>query len=442
MAIQPYLLFRRRNGSLALLAVVLLMIIFSQINMIPSVVEPSLWVSFAGPPLSPPPSSQAHHGDPTISKVKGVSPMPGGTSPKEEWVVKTSLILPQFEYPAILTEDYALQEGEEEADTTEFTPLRPVTDKSKLAIVTFLDNVINPSYQGGSDSDDDGDDHYFTNVRMLTYQLLHDNKTAIRGRRRPYITFVVAVTSRVSASKRARLAADGADVVEVADIPGSAGLNTGDVRWAHAMSKLRVFEWVQYTRVLFLDADTVLRGPVDDLFYTFGAVYPQRTNHARAPQDQPRMPNEFAFVAQPDLAYLGNLERLYPDDPMLTAGYFNAGFWLAAPDKRMFEYLISLIDMKARPFNTNLPEQNLLNYAFRHCDYFQDQHLHCKTGGPLGPMPWMKADTLWSSNRPTLKDYAFGVRALHYKGWETPTSSPLRTLWEEIRNQTVRALGS
>ncbi|PHH51280.1 hypothetical protein CFIMG_005839RAa [Ceratocystis fimbriata CBS 114723] len=149
------------------------------------------------------------------------------------------------------------------------------------------------------------------------------------------------------------------------------------------------------------------------------------------------MPNEFAFVAQPDLAYLGNLERLYPDDPMLTAGYFNAGFWLAAPDKRMFEYLISLIDMKARPFNTNLPEQNLLNYAFRHCDYFQDQHLHCKTGGPLGPMPWIKADTLWSSNRPTLKDYAFGVRALHYKGWETPTSSPLRTLWEEIRNQTL-----
>ncbi|KAL5627260.1 hypothetical protein BROUX41_003413 [Berkeleyomyces rouxiae] len=419
---------RRRNATL-LLAVTLFIILWSQITAIPTAVGTSLslWRS----------SSAEHQLNPSISspnakEAPAISPPTSNSPPKDDGDAPAtpSLVLPHYEYPAILSEEYALPE--QEPQLAHPGSPAPVTDKSRLAIVTYLDHVKDPKTAR---------DYYFTNVRMLTYQLLHDNKTAIPLHRRPFISWVVAVSSRVSAAQRAQLTADGATVVEAADLPAAAALNTGDPRWAHVTSKLRLFEWVHYARVLFLDADTLLRGPVHDLFYTPEAVYPRRTNHARASKGQAPMPAEFVFVARPDLAYLDDLDRSLPDDPVHTAAYFNAGFWLAAPDKQMFDFLVGLIAMSPRPFNANMPEQNLLNYAFRHCDYFQDQYLHCKTGSPLGPMPWSKADSLWSSNRPGLKDYAFGVRALHYKGWEMPVNWPLRTLWDEVRNQTMAKLG-
>merc|ERR1719238_2404901 len=56
-------------------------------------------------------------------------------------------------------------------------------------------------------------------------------------------------------------------------------------RWGHMATKLRLWELTQYKRVLYLDADTVLTGPVEHTFQTvttFGAEAPKYHAHFNA----------------------------------------------------------------------------------------------------------------------------------------------------------------
>jgi alpha-N-acetylglucosamine transferase len=56
-------------------------------------------------------------------------------------------------------------------------------------------------------------------------------------------------------------------------------------RWGHMATKLRLWELTQYKRVLYLDADTVLTGPVTSTFEsitTFGAEAPKYHSHFNA----------------------------------------------------------------------------------------------------------------------------------------------------------------
>jgi len=56
-------------------------------------------------------------------------------------------------------------------------------------------------------------------------------------------------------------------------------------RWGHMATKLRLWQLTQYQRVLYLDADTILTGPVSDVFNTvttFGAEAPKYHSHFNA----------------------------------------------------------------------------------------------------------------------------------------------------------------
>jgi len=56
-------------------------------------------------------------------------------------------------------------------------------------------------------------------------------------------------------------------------------------RWGHMATKLRLWQLTQYERVMYLDADTVLTGPVSTLFETistFGAESPRYHSHFNA----------------------------------------------------------------------------------------------------------------------------------------------------------------
>merc|ERR1719238_367183 len=56
-------------------------------------------------------------------------------------------------------------------------------------------------------------------------------------------------------------------------------------RWGHMATKLRLWQMTQYERVMYLDADTVLTGPVNELFTTvktFGAESPRYHSHFNA----------------------------------------------------------------------------------------------------------------------------------------------------------------
>jgi hypothetical protein len=108
-----------------------------------------------------------------------------------------------------------------------------------VAFVTFLG-----AFTGGIDPnkpENDDDDGYYVSTRVLGYQLMHSPTAGTNAS----IPFVVVVTDETHPRKRARLEKDGAVVIEVSRIsPGWA--IPGDPRWKDMMTKLRLFELIQY----------------------------------------------------------------------------------------------------------------------------------------------------------------------------------------------------
>jgi len=102
---------------------------------------------------------------------------------------------------------------------------------------------------------------------------------------------VALVTKQTPAEWRDPLQVAGWTIVEVDEIAefwwGQCGHSTADQgeRWGHMATKLRLWELTQYERVLYLDADTILTGPVDDVFAsvsTFAAEKPKKHDHFNA----------------------------------------------------------------------------------------------------------------------------------------------------------------
>lgn len=120
------------------------------------------------------------------------------------------------------------------------------------------------------------------------------------------------------------------------------------------------------------------------------------------------------FGARSDNALTGERDHPYP--PALT-NVFSAGFWMAAPSREMFNYLLSVMQHWNR-FDPHTMEQSLLNYAFR-----RD-----------GPMPWFELEPKWSATWPNQKDLKAGVATLHEKWWAVGPED-LRAKWEEAKRQ-------
>lgn len=124
-------------------------------------------------------------------------------------------------------------------------------------------------------------------------------------------------------------------------------------RWGHMATKLRLWELTQYKRVLYLDADSILTGPVSHVFEsvtTFGAESPKYHSH------------------------------------------FNAGVLLLSPSKVIFDELIALGQQAHANRFGNLidcTEQGLLN------SYFDG-----KPGREVTKLPIGRADIVanWASD--------------------------------------------
>jgi len=148
---------------------------------------------------------------------------------------------------------------------------------------------------------------------------------------------ICMVTSAVPKEWHASLTVAGWTVVVVDEVAemwwgkssecSNFGADQGE-RWGHMATKLRLWQLTQYSRVLYLDADTVLTGPVDQLFSTittFGAESPRYHSH------------------------------------------FNAGVLLMSPSEAVFQELLSLGQQKhATLFGNTIDctEQGLLNTYF------------------------------------------------------------------------------
>jgi len=125
-------------------------------------------------------------------------------------------------------------------------------------------------------------------------------------------------------------------------------------RWGHMATKLRLWQLTQYDRIMYLDADTVLTGPVASLFETvktFAAESPRYHSH------------------------------------------FNAGVMLLAPSASVFEELMALGQQKhATLFGNTIDctEQGLLNTYF-----------NGKPGREVTKLPVGRADVVadWTSEK-------------------------------------------
>jgi glycogenin glucosyltransferase len=105
---------------------------------------------------------------------------------------------------------------------------------------------------------------------------------------------IILVTQAVPTEWRSALTVAGWRIVEVEELAEfwwgkSAECNNFDddkaERWGHMATKLRLWQMTQYSRIMYLDADTILTGPVDETFKTvqgFAAEKPLHHSHFNA----------------------------------------------------------------------------------------------------------------------------------------------------------------
>lgn len=272
----------------------------------------------------------------------------------------------------------------------------------KLAYASLLLPETNTTH---SEQDPDA---YFTTIRLLNYQLLHDKHT----RTTHSIPFIILVAPGVLSWKLDQLAQEEALIAPVENLNVD-WLKPGQERWKDVMIKLRLFELTDYNRILFLDADTFLFRPLDAIFHD-PAAQPQMTlrNVAIEPDEAP-LPESYLFATTSEVMHT---THSYPPVPM---SYFNAGFFLMSPSLELFYYYISLLKAPGR-FDTTYPEQNLLNYAHRQ----------------NGNMPWGRLSYSLNINLPHPEDVRKGVASVHAKLWTL--GSELQPIEQELRNLWVK----
>ena len=231
------------------------------------------------------------------------------------------------------------------------------------------------------------------------------------------IPFVVVVSDKVSPSKRERLEKDGAKVVVVDSISDPQWLTT--IRqYQGVLTKLRIFQQIEYEKMLYMDADMFITRRMDDIFEDEGTRVQQPEKAKDTVKETAPLPSSFLLAGQ---AQQVTRVHQYPPDP--SSDWMCSGFMVFKPSQEIFEYYSS-IARRENSFDPQFPDQNLLNYAHR-----RD-----------GPMPWTNVYYKWTSTYPTIKEYAMGAAALHEKYWvdgnrvEAEGQSILGDKWSKVKN--------
>ena len=115
---------------------------------------------------------------------------------------------------------------------------------------------------------------------------------------------------------------------------------------------------IEYDRILFIDADTLIQNKIDGIFHEPEAQRPFNTLYSRPRNtDELPLPKNFVFAARSDNSLTG--ERNHPFPPPQTE-FFSAGFFMIAPSPALFEDLLSVMSHSHR-FDPHTTEQSLLS---------------------------------------------------------------------------------
>ncbi|KAI9720149.1 MAG: hypothetical protein M1828_005795 [Chrysothrix sp. TS-e1954] len=283
----------------------------------------------------------------------------------------------------------------------------------RLAYATFLSPAVAEEEALSTQHD-----LYYLSVRMLVYQILHADST-----RSPLnLPVIVLVTHDVPEDQIQQLEKDGAQVVTVDAI--EEGLEwmkePGEPRWRDVLSKMRLWQQTQFDRILFLDADTALLRPLDDIFkdnstLSIDTLGTQHPNFLPVPGD-PTPPTSYVLASLPEVRpRIHHFPPTHQKHDFPFPDFLNAGFFVMRPSLEMFEYYMALARRPNR-FSTNEPEQNLMNCAHR----------------PKGRMPWVElSDTRWNVKEPNMEDWKGEVGSVHEKWWLVDVDEDERRVWYE-----------
>eukprot|EP00607_Mallomonas_marina_P003720 CAMPEP_0182427704 /NCGR_PEP_ID=MMETSP1167-20130531/18999_1 /TAXON_ID=2988 /ORGANISM="Mallomonas Sp, Strain CCMP3275" /LENGTH=389 /DNA_ID=CAMNT_0024610135 /DNA_START=100 /DNA_END=1269 /DNA_ORIENTATION=+ len=128
------------------------------------------------------------------------------------------------------------------------------------------------------------------------------------------------------------------------DLSG-ANYQAGIKRWQSTCTKFRAWEFVEYDRVVFMDSDTLVVNPIDDVLYEFG---------------------EAEFLAAP--------EAFPPDN-------FNSGFMVITPSKETFS---RLLEINEEVGSAEGGDQGVFNNGFCPNWFYADS-----TDKKCGRIPWI-----------------------------------------------------
>ncbi|KAJ8612300.1 hypothetical protein MRB53_037510 [Persea americana] len=258
------------------------------------------------------------------------------------------------------------------------------------------------------------DDKYFIAMRMLTFQIVHDRAT----RSYSSIPLIVMVTPDVSQEKQQRLLRDGATVIPVDYVTEGGGwVSPGSTDWAAMFTKFRAWELTEYDKILFLDADVILRQTLDTLFEERNAAPVKTIANYRPEQvhtDEGPLPAEYLMASIPEAGQ----HHSYPAKP--SDWYYpdrmNGGFLLLRPDATLFRHYLAIASIPNR-FPSIFMDQGLLNYAHR----FD------------GPMPFRILPTEYTTVNVDHVDIdgPFGVASIHQKWFQAPQDYPELKRWME-----------
>ena len=292
-----------------------------------------------------------------------------------------------------------------------FTPLALIRDlatpRPQYAYATFLSPYA-PSSSSPSDSPTsipDSQDPYFTSLRLLTYQLLHDPRT--RTRLHPPIPLLILALPTVPSSQTTLLASHGANIILIQplDLPASFNATASSIsrsRFRDVLAKLRLWQLTQYDKVLALDADTILISPLDNIFTDPEFSTPSRTRPANTSTSSthdldPPLPSTYLLAASADTwgAQIDWVGSALPS-------YLCACFMLLTPSATLFTYYEAVLNRPEAAFTAAYPDQDLLIYAHRR----------------EGRMPWRLLPLTWSANDGGMLEEVPELKSLHVKAWD------------------------
>ncbi|KAJ5107269.1 hypothetical protein N7456_003944 [Penicillium angulare] len=244
---------------------------------------------------------------------------------------------------------------------------------------------------GGNDHDyPEVNEPYFEAARLLNFQILHNPRTQthIDG-----VPFLVLVTPDVPSKHRDMLTREGATVIPIENISHDWSCPEWK-RWHDKLVRLNLWRLEDYDKIIFFNADTILFNQIDDLFRYSGTATRATSNPTR------NMPSQYMIAGTHD-SWTEWALTSFPDQDFYDGeNYMDKGFFVLRPSKALFEYYMEILSGWGE-FESEYPEQDLLNYAHR-LD---------------GPMPWQQLGPGWNAQSATKVEYENGLRSIRHKWW-------------------------